>query len=110
MASPGPLTTDDRLAICDLFARYGRALDNRDLDAYVATFAPDGALDSIRRGRVEGREAIRASLQEIIQEVNAANYVHFSNHPVIEGDSERCTVRSYAQTSAAMQTAPITSC
>jgi 3-phenylpropionate/cinnamic acid dioxygenase small subunit len=39
------LTSDDRLSIRDLLARYARCLDSGDLDGYVSLFthAPVGA-------------------------------------------------------------------
>src|SRR5205085_269801 len=38
------MTPEDRFAIADLIARYGWALDTGDVDAFVACFAPDGAM------------------------------------------------------------------
>ena len=53
---------DDRAAIQDLQARYMFALDWRNEEAYAATFAPDGEMDSAAvTGK--GRDAIK---QEIL--------------------------------------------
>jgi len=48
---------DDRAQIENLQARYMFAMDWRDADAYAATFAPDGVLDSAG-GVEQGRQAI----------------------------------------------------
>ncbi len=40
-----PLTADDRLDIVALTNRFDNAVDAEELDAYGATFAPDGQLE-----------------------------------------------------------------
>jgi ketosteroid isomerase-like protein len=55
---------EDRALIEDLQARYMFALDNDDLDTYVATFTEDGILD-IGEGEWKGREVIKKILESI---------------------------------------------
>ena len=52
---------EDRFAIQDLVAEYCRAIDSRDLDAFVACYTADAVLrheDGIMR--IDGRDAIRS--------------------------------------------------
>ena len=96
MTTPGPLTTDDRLAVTELLYRYARALDSRDMETYIASFAPDAVFQSLR-SRAEGLEAIRTMVQSLFDNATAV-YRHIPAAPIIEGgNAERCTVRSYAQ-------------
>ncbi len=52
---------EDRFAIQDLVAEYCRAIDDRDLDAFIGCFTVDGVLrhrDGVMR--LDGRDALRA--------------------------------------------------
>ncbi|MEQ8859415.1 MAG: nuclear transport factor 2 family protein [Pseudomonadales bacterium] len=51
-----------RRACTELSVGYARAIDFRDYDAFVELFSDDAVLDAGRR--LEGREAIRASLRQ----------------------------------------------
>jgi hypothetical protein len=44
MTDTASLSTDDRVAIADLLARYARGLDSGDLDGCVHNFAADAVL------------------------------------------------------------------
>jgi uncharacterized protein (TIGR02246 family) len=97
MANASPkLTAEDRLEIIDLLARYARNLDARDSTALSRTFAPDGAMSSPRTGAIRGREAIRATVEQVTADWGM-QVRHQSSLPVIEGDADRCYVRSYTQ-------------
>src|SRR5262245_54974096 len=58
------LTADDRLDILDLFARYNLALDDRDLDAFLACWVERGARLEGPDGTFTDLKAIRAN-QEV---------------------------------------------
>ena len=96
MTTPGTLTQDDWVAIAELGARYAHAMDAKNAEAYAACFAPDGVLVSMRGGRAEGRAAIQASVQTIFDNWETG-FRHFPGPPVLGGNAQRCTVRSYSQ-------------
>jgi hypothetical protein len=58
----------DRAEIEDLMARYLFAIDYSDLNAYVATFAPDGELE-FASGTSKGRDAIRSSVESFSKRI-----------------------------------------
>jgi uncharacterized protein (TIGR02246 family) len=92
--SPAELSSDDRLSIMDLLARYARCLDSGDLDGYVSLFTPDAVLF----GEHKGRDNIRAYVDTVIQRratEGAAARKHFVGLPTIDGTNERVTVHSY---------------
>jgi len=88
------LSVADRLDITELYARNAWAFDTGDVEAFVATFAPDAILDLASRH--EGHAAIRRLAQD------AARYdpwLPYSQHIVsdllIEEDGECARVRAY---------------
>ena len=93
MPTASQLTTEDRLSIMELLARYARCLDSGDLDGYVDNFAPDGVLF----GNHVGHAQIREYVGQVIARRNAdpARRMHFVGFPVIDGDAQRVTVHSY---------------
>lgn len=52
-----PLTTEDTLAILQLYARYNTAIDTGDGKTFGNCFVPDGVFEP-GHGRIEGQEAI----------------------------------------------------
>ncbi len=99
MTAAHAFTIDDRFAVLDLLAGYGRAIDARDAAAYAALFAPDGLRiddDGSRRLTQHGREAIQAEIQRTFDSWTA-KVRHFMALPLIEGDHDRCTVSTYVQ-------------
>jgi uncharacterized protein (TIGR02246 family) len=92
------LSLEARLEIMELLARYARAVDTGDLDAYVNAFAPDGVLFS----KHHGHEQIRAFMGQVMRDGRAgpmANgdvvFRHFVGQPVIDWDGSTATVHSY---------------
>ncbi len=99
MTNAARLAAEDRLEIVELMARYARATDTGDLDAYVNLFAPDGVLFS----RHQGREAIREFMGQVMREGRAGPmpngdvvFRHFVGQPVIDWDGSVATVHSYS--------------
>ena len=54
------MSTEDRLAIGDLFVRYTTALDAGEVETVVGCFTADAVLESPVIGRIAGHDAIRA--------------------------------------------------
>jgi hypothetical protein len=52
------LSTEDRLDIQDLYARYNHAIDSGNGDAWAATFTPDGVFESAQ-GTQTGSESLK---------------------------------------------------
>jgi ketosteroid isomerase-like protein len=86
------LTTDDRLAIADLIARYNRLADERDVEGTVALYADDGHIEGdFRTG--PGPDGLRADLPGIFA-MEGTLKRHITTNHIIEGDGARATVRS----------------
>ncbi len=89
-----PLSTEDRLDITELYARQAWSLDTGDVDAYVATFAPDAVLDLAAVH--EGQDAIRAFAEDFRRrDAGLPGSQHHVDQMVLEGDGARCSVRAY---------------
>lgn len=84
-----------REAIRDLFARYAWSFDTADVEAYVATFKEDGALD-LATGRHVGRAAIRAYASGVVADPAFAGRQHFVAQSVFSEHASGWIVRSYA--------------
>lgn len=69
-----------RLAIQDLVARYAAAWDERDGEAFVATFAPDGVLEA-PVWRAEGRAEIAAMVDKAKGRTFGSRH-HVTNHRI----------------------------
>jgi uncharacterized protein (TIGR02246 family) len=96
--APRP-TAEDRLDIAELLAHYARALDTGDTRAFANTFTPDGVLnlpDGGRyRGAFTGREQIMQFAESFKDDPAFPGGQHFVSQITIEGDVQRCFVRSY---------------
>lgn len=99
MAAAGPLTTEDRIAINDLLAEYAWALDTGDVDALVACFTPDAVvIEEVFEDpdRWEGHKNIRRFAEHFRNVPNFPGRQHHLTQSMVKGDSERCSVRSFA--------------
>jgi hypothetical protein len=105
----GP-TVEDRLDIAELLAHYARALDTGDTKAFAATFTADGVLnlpDGGRyRGAFTGREQIMQFAESFKDDPAFPGGQHFVSQITIEGDVQRCFVRSYVMRTLRMPTGP----
>lgn len=84
----------DHLAIRELTARYNRAYDEPDEDAWVATFCDDGIFESTGKRFVEGAEQLRAYFRVAPHAV-----IHMTSDALIDVDGDRarqrCTVVAF---------------
>ena len=86
------LSTDDRLEILDLIARYNRLADERDVEGTVALYTEDGFIDGdFKTG--PGPAGLRADLPGIFA-MEGTLKRHISTNHLITGDTDRATVRS----------------
>jgi SnoaL-like domain len=91
------MNVEDRLEVMDLLARYAECVDTADIGGYADLFLPDGVVQH-SAGTVQGREAIRAWVAGLEQEGRIgpeSSLKHFLGLPVIRGDGQRCTARTY---------------
>lgn len=86
------LTADDRLAILEVIARYNRAADERDVDATVELYTPDGVIEG-DMATAPGHDGLRSGLPKLF-EMEGTLKRHISTNHIIEGDGSRATVRS----------------
>jgi uncharacterized protein (TIGR02246 family) len=77
----------DHLAIRELTARYNRAFDDVDSDAWADTFTPDGVME-YGGTPVSGRDALVKMSQ-----ATGYGFVHITTDPIIEVDGDRGTQR-----------------
>lgn len=59
------LSTEDRLEIADLFARYVHTVDSNQADAWVALFTSDGAFDIPGLMRMQGPDELRGMVATV---------------------------------------------
>lgn len=92
-----PLTADDRWQIRELADRFENAYDDADLDAWLATWTPDGVMDQGEMGgTTAGTDALRQWFQMFQKTFYGKRHV-MSNHVVSEvaGASDQASMRSY---------------
>ncbi|GGA37174.1 nuclear transport factor 2 family protein [Sphingomonas psychrolutea] len=78
----------DRIAICELKARYCRLLDTKQWDAWTEVFTENCVLDTSEAGGpppIHGRDAAVASVRAFIE---AARTVHHVHTPEIDIDGD----------------------
>lgn len=92
------MTAEDRLDVQDLIARYATWVDTGDVEGYVQQFLPSGVIEH-RAGRCVGHDEIRPWVAGLVAEGriggDPAKMRHVLGLPVIEGDSERCSAKTY---------------
>lgn len=95
MATPGPLTAEDRLMIMDLYARYAWSMDSGDLDGFVDCFVPDATLDW--GTPLQGHNAIRHAEEGFLANDSAfPGAQHFATQfRIVEGNDQRAVTWAY---------------
>jgi ketosteroid isomerase-like protein len=86
-----PLTTDDVLAIQQLYARYNHAIDSGDADGWAACFTPDGTFSSAS-GNFAGTQQLADFARAFASRLKAR---HWTNNLVIDGSGGEATGTCY---------------
>jgi uncharacterized protein (TIGR02246 family) len=76
----------DHIEIRELTARYNRAFDDVDSEAWADVFTPDGVMEYTGGEPVVGRDALVAMNKGI-----GYGYVHITTDPIIDVDGDRAT-------------------
>lgn len=84
------LSAQDRVEIMQLVARYNRAADARDAEAWADTFTEDGVFIKDARPEVKGRTALAKNIRDL----PPTNSRHWTLNLVIEGDEDRADVQA----------------
>ena len=85
-----PLSSEDRLEILELAARYSRALDRGDPEALALVFTEDAVWASSAAGERRGLPAIVEEFRA--RAAQAHTRKHWISNPVIEGDGDQATL------------------
>jgi ketosteroid isomerase-like protein len=99
MSDSAALSVADRIAIQDLMARYAWALDTGDVDALVLCFTPDCAvIEEVFEDpdRWEGHEGVRELGEHYKNSAGFPGRQHHVSQSLVEGDGQRCSVKSFA--------------
>jgi 3-phenylpropionate/cinnamic acid dioxygenase small subunit len=88
-----PLTTSDRAAIHDLYARYAHAFDGADADAWAALFTPDGRFAPPGMPPVVGTDALRAFAADRSDEMPGMR--HLITNVLVEADGNGAKGSAY---------------
>jgi hypothetical protein len=91
--TPVTLSTEDKLEILELCARYNFAFDSEDAEGWAETFTQDGSF-----GGIKGTEELRAFVLPRCQQGRAEGFVrcrHWNTSHVIEGQGDRARHRCY---------------
>ncbi|WP_072805860.1 nuclear transport factor 2 family protein [Rhodococcoides yunnanense] len=83
---------EDIEQIRNLTARYCRHLDDRNWDALMEQFTPDGEFDGL--SHLVGRTEMRAFFSSLVSQGFSAVW-HFTDNVEIEVDGDSAVVRSY---------------
>jgi len=89
-----PLTADDRLAIFELLARYARAMDDGDVEAFIGCFIPEPELDVLGQ-EISGAAELRRFVEDYAKWPGRPGWQHHINAVIFEGEGDRCRVKSY---------------
>ena len=87
------LSTDDRLAILDLGARYNQLMDWGDVEGWADCFTPDGVFDGGPKLQARGRAELVAFMERLIARDRPAR--HWTNNVLIEGADDQARLTLY---------------
>ncbi|MCV7408176.1 hypothetical protein AWC05_08320 [Mycobacterium florentinum] len=77
---------EDRIAIRDLTARYSRAVDDRDIDAFADTFVPEGTMELVGLPVLSGRQELMAAAEGL-----GYGTVHMTLDAIVDVSGDRAT-------------------
>ena len=86
------LSTDDLVAIQQLYARYNHAIDFGDAEAWAACLTPDGRMIAKGTGDFQGTEALTAFAKSMAAQINGR---HWTNNLLVEGSGAGATAKCY---------------
>lgn len=82
------ITSDDRVAIAELFARYCHSVDHGDTAGWTALFTPDGVFEVAGAIRLEGQAQV-AAMPGVVTEHGGGKWRHqITNIIVAPGPDE----------------------
>lgn len=87
------LSTEDRLAIGDLYARYSWAFDERRAGEWAALFAEDGSFVIVGGPRADGRAALEAFADKMGNRYPGIR--HLVSAVAVEADGDGARGRAY---------------
>jgi hypothetical protein len=95
MPQASPLTAEDRTAIVGLIAAQNHLLDDWDIEGFVSNFVDDGVFETAL-GHCEGHDEMRRHFERLgaRPRTDRGRGRHFVGGSAIEGDADRCTVRT----------------
>jgi uncharacterized protein (TIGR02246 family) len=88
------IDTTNRVQIEELVARYNKAIDTGDADAWAETFTEDGEFHGVV-GDFHGRDELRAFVKAYATEEQFAEFAsaqHWVTNLVIEGDGDEASM------------------
>jgi hypothetical protein len=88
-----PLTTQDRLEIMELAARYAYTIDRRMGEEWADCFTEDGEMISGNGNRVAGRAAFIEHMRKARE--SGKQVRHWGCNHIIEGDGQTARLRMY---------------
>ncbi|GAA4431077.1 hypothetical protein GCM10023169_35250 [Georgenia halophila] len=91
------LTTEDRYAIRELYARYAWARSTADVEAFVELFTP-GATVRDEGEQFDGAEGVRTYIDSWVRRRGSAGQQYWIMQQVLEGDAHSCSVRAFLMT------------
>jgi hypothetical protein len=98
------LSTDDIVALHQLYARYCHAVDDGDGPAFSGCFTADGALDAGFGDPIAATEALSAFASTVASGVPGIR--HQVSNIALDGDGGRATGRAYLYSYAAAEGGP----
>lgn len=98
------LTTDDLVAIQQLYARYCHAIDDGDGPGFAACFTPDGVLDGGIGDPIVGAEALAGFATAVVAGLPGIR--HQATNVALDGTGDEATGRAYLYVYAAADSGP----
>jgi hypothetical protein len=86
------LSTEDRLAITELYSKYNHAIDFGDAEGWAATFTADGVFNGGGGGPQQGTEALTGFARGFAANVKGR---HWTNNLVVEGEGSSANGKCY---------------
>ncbi len=86
------ITSDDRIAIAELFARYCHRVDHGDTAGWLELFTPDGTFEVAGVMRLEGHEQV-AAMPSVVAEQGGGKWRHQITNIAVDAGEDADTAR-----------------